>query len=452
MARGISLAPVGLVVERLETTADKITVLAHPLSETAACPNCTQVSKSVHSRYQRSLSDLPSDGRAVQINIRVRRFRCGQADCPRRVFAERLEPAVTTAFSRRTERLQGIVHHLGLALGGRPGQSFARRLVIPVSKDTLLRVVRRRSAEPTSAPKVVGIDDWAWKRGHRYGTIICDLEQRRIVDILPDREAATVATWLAQHPSITIIARDRGAGFIQAATQGRPEAVQVADRWHLMENASAAFLGAVRQSMRMIRKAFGAGVVDPALLTSAETRQYDSWVRREDENAAVLALAKAGVPIKEIVRRTGKSRGIVRQIVRGGRTDVFRSRMSSLDPFTKQLETEWEEGCRNGSELWRRVKAAGFLGSLRVVTEWTTRRRRDADATSTAAGPQKTPSARSIARLMTTERSRPSKEGARAMAIIERAVPDLVTARDLTDRFHQIIQRQKHSRAQRSNA
>ena len=182
--------------------------------------SCTQVSKSIHSRYERSLSDLPSDGRAVQIKIRVRRFRCSQADCPRRVFAERLEPAVSTAFSRRTERLEGIVHHLGLALGGRPGQSFARRLIIPVSKDTLLRVVRRRTADPTSAPKVVGIDDWAWKRGHRYGTIICDLEQRRIIDILPDREASTVTRWLAEHPSITIIARDRGAGFVQAATPG----------------------------------------------------------------------------------------------------------------------------------------------------------------------------------------------------------------------------------------
>ena len=134
MARGISLAPKGLVVERLETAADKIIVVARPISETAAYPNCTQVSKSVHSRYQRSLSDLPSDGRAVQINIRVRRFRCGQADCLRRVFAERLEHAVTSTFSRRTERLEGIVHHLGLALAGRPGQSFARRLVIPVSK------------------------------------------------------------------------------------------------------------------------------------------------------------------------------------------------------------------------------------------------------------------------------------------------------------------------------
>ena len=213
MARGISLAPAGLVADRLETTSDKITVLARPTSETAACPSCTQISKSIHSRYERSLSDLPSDGRAVLIKIRVRRFRCCQADCPQRVFAERLEPAVTTAFSRRTERLEGIVHHLGLALGGRPGQSFARRLVIAVSKDTLLRVVRRRTAVPSSSRKVVGIDDWAWKRGHRYGTIICDLQQRRIIDILPDREAATVATWLAEHPSITIIARDVGRGL-----------------------------------------------------------------------------------------------------------------------------------------------------------------------------------------------------------------------------------------------
>ncbi len=131
MARGISLAPVGLVVERLETTSDKITVLARPSCETAACPNCAQVSKSVHSRYQWSLSDLPSGGRRVQIIIRVRRFRCGQTDCPRRVFAERLEPAVTTAFSRRTERLEGIVHHLGLALGGRPPCLIGKRQRLP---------------------------------------------------------------------------------------------------------------------------------------------------------------------------------------------------------------------------------------------------------------------------------------------------------------------------------
>jgi len=253
--------------------------------KTAACPCCGIASTSIHSRYQRSLSDLPSAGRAVQIKVKVRRFRCNQPDCQRRVFAERLEPTITVPFARRTARLEGIVHHLGVILGGRPGQSFARRLVIPVSKDTLLRVVRRRTVEPTTTPRVVGIDDWAWKRGHSYGTIICDLERRRIVDILPDREAATVTTWLAARPSIAVIAHDRGAGYIQAATQGRREAIQVADRWHLIENASTAFLGTAKKSMRMIRKAFGAGVVDPALLTAVELRQHDAWLRREDQNA-----------------------------------------------------------------------------------------------------------------------------------------------------------------------
>ena len=298
------------------------------------------------------------------------------AECHQKIFTERLEATASRPFARRTMRLEGIVHHVGLALGGRPGQSIARRLLLPVSKDTLLRVVRRDAARPDAAPRVVGIDDWAWKRGHRYGTIICDLEKRRVIDILPDREAATVTTWLAAHPTISVIARDRGAGYIQAATEGRPDAIQVADRWHLMENASAAFLTAVQRSMRTIRAAVGAGVVDPTLLSCAERRQHAAWLRRQEENTTILALAGQGIAIKEIVRRTGKSRGVVRQVVRGGRADIFRSRMNSLDPFITQLETAWANGCRNGAALWRRVKAAGFVGSLRVVTEWATRRRR----------------------------------------------------------------------------
>jgi transposase len=329
-----------------------------------------------------------------------------------------------------------------LALGGRPGQSFARRLLLPVSKDTLLRIVRRHAASPPDLPRVVGIDDWAFKRGQRYGTIVVDLERRRIVDLLPDREAATVAAWLAARPSIGVIARDRGAGYIQAATDGRPEAIQVADRWHLMENASAAFLTAVQRSMQTVRKAVGVNVVDPTVLTCAERRQHSGWLRREEENTAILALATQGMSIKEIVRQTGKSRGLVRQVVRGGRTDVFRNRLSSLDPFLKQLESDWANGCRNGGALWRRLKVAGFAGGLRVVTEWATRRRKDeATVRLGDARKRKVPSARGIARMMTMERDALSKAVARTMAIIEEAAPALVVARDLMDRFHTMIQR-----------
>jgi transposase len=201
MAKGITLTPCGLIIERIESEPDALVIIARPPSDTAACPTCGQHSSSIHSRYQRSLSDLPSQGKLVRVKVQARRFRCSLTDCRQRIFVERLDVTVTRPFARRTARLEGLVHHLGLALGGRPGQSFARRLLLPVSKDTLLRVVRRQVAPPAEAPRVVGIDDWAWKRGHRYGTIVCDLQRRRIIDILPDREPATVTAWLAEHPA-----------------------------------------------------------------------------------------------------------------------------------------------------------------------------------------------------------------------------------------------------------
>jgi transposase len=173
--------------------------------------------------------------------------------CRRRIFAERFGDDVLPIRSRRTARLDYIVHHLGLALGGGPAASFAKRLMLPVSNDTLLRIVSRRTCPRTDPLFIVGIDDWAFH--HRYGTIVCDLERRRIVALLPDREVATARAWLAGRPEIRVVSRDRGGGYGEAATKALPGAVQVADRWHLMENASSAFLDAVRRSMRAIRAA-----------------------------------------------------------------------------------------------------------------------------------------------------------------------------------------------------
>jgi Transposase/ABC transporter substrate binding protein len=141
--------------------------------------------------------------------------------------------------------------------------------MLPVSNDTVLRVVRAQARPRTDPLNVVGIDDWAFRRNHSYGTIVCDLERRRIVTLLPDREMATVEAWLAGHPDIGVLSRDRGGGYGEAASKALPRAVQVADRWHLMENASAAFLGAVRKSMRPIRAAIGATTINPELLTCA---------------------------------------------------------------------------------------------------------------------------------------------------------------------------------------
>jgi transposase len=204
-----------------------------------------------------------------------------------------------------------------------------------------------------SAVQVKGLGSWlVWATKRlmvAWRSIVCDLERRQLVTLLPDREPATAAAWFEQHQEITIIARDRGGGYGEAAARALPHATQVAYRWHLMENASRAFLDAVRKSMRQIRTAIGATTINPDLLTAAERLQYEGYLRREEINAAVLALAKGGMPIKQIVVRLGHSRQVVRQIIRGERHDVFRTRQSSLDVHLPWLDAQWSSGRRNGA-------------------------------------------------------------------------------------------------------
>jgi transposase len=311
--------------------------------------------------------------------------------------------------------------------------------MLPVSKDTLLRVVRRRSRPPSDPLRVIGIDDWAWRRNHRYASIVCNLERCKVVTLLPDREPATAQAWLAAHPTIAIVARDRGGGYGEAAAKALPHAIQVADRWHLMENASRAFLDAVRKSMRQIRTVIGATTIDPKLLTAAERLQYEGYLRREETNATILALSRSGTPIKQIVRLTGYSRQLVRQAIRGERHDVFRTRESSLDQYLPWLDNQWASGCRNGAELWRRLKPRGFRGSLRVISEWTTRRRRAEKVD--AQKLQRIPSARKMARLMTIGRDVLTKAETVMVAAIEAGVPTLVEAREIITQFHLMIRR-----------
>jgi transposase len=424
------MSPVGLMVDTVSIEGDRLVVCAHPIAVDAACTGCGQRSARIHSHYERQLQDLPAHGRCVRFRVQVRRFRCGNAACKRQIFGELLGAGVAQKAARRTARFDGIVHHLGVALGGRPAARLARQVMLPVSRDTLLRVVRRAALPPlTGVLQVVGIDDFAWKRGQRYGTIICDLERRQIVDLLPDREAGTVAGWLAERPEIRVVSRDRGGSYGRAATEGAPQAIQVADRWHLMENASAAFLEAVRRSMPPIRQALGSTVIDPALLTCAERIQYDGFVRRQDSHQAIKALAAEGASIKAITRQTARSRKLVRSVLRGGDGDVFRGRERTLGPHLAKLGADWDAGCHNGAELWRRLRVEGYRGGLRVVTEWTTRRRRGENAGRMLS--RTVPPAREISRMMTIDREQLSKAEAVTVAAIEAGVPALATARAL---------------------
>ena len=308
--RPSELVPSGLAVDGAMVEGASTIITARAVAAAGRCPSCGGFTWRVHSRYLRTVLDLPLSGRVVRLVIMARRFRCDVALCSRRIFTERFGREILRPWGRRTGRADDLLHHLGLALGGRPGAGFARRLMLVVGNDTLLRLVRRRARPSAAAPTVIGIDDWAWRRNQRYGTLVCDLERRHVVCLLPDREAGTAEAWLAGQPQITVVARDRSGNYALAAARALPHAVQVADRWHLMENASRAFAEAVRQSMRAIRQVIGASTLNPALLSSAERIQYEGYLRREDTNAAVLEQARAGMTIKEIVRRTGHSRGL----------------------------------------------------------------------------------------------------------------------------------------------
>ena len=252
---------------------------------------------------------------------------------------------------------------------------------------------------------------------------------------MPDREPASAKAWLVQQPQIEIVARDRGGGYAQAAAQALPHAGQVADFWHLMENASHALLDAVRKSMRQVRMAIGTATIISKLLAAAERLQYEGYLRREEANAVILGFVREGVSIKEIVRLTGHSRKLVRSVVRGQRTEIFRVRQTSLEPHLPWLEAQWDAGFRNGAELWRQLRLAGFGGSLRVVTERAARRRRAEKAES---GLGYAPAARAIVRLMTLERNNLTKAQTIIVAAIEERLPDLVEARHVIESFHEM--------------
>ena len=390
--RLLPLVPADLVVDQVvPTTPDHITVMCRSRIAAPVCPGCGHPSSRRHSSYPRRLADLPWQGRRVQVEVQVRRLRCGQPGCAHRIFAERL-PAVAGPHAQRTARLGRLQCHIGLALGGKAGARLAERIGTPVSGATLLRLVRRgASAAPDTAPRVLGVDDWAWKRGQRYGTVLVDLERHAVVDLLPDREADSFAAWLQAHPGVEVIARDRGAGYADGGRRGAPDAVHVADRWHLLENCSAAVLEAVKRNMPALRAAAqpatsvpaaAAAAVAPASdpdapspMTSAQRLQWQGWRRRVQVHGEVVRLHQQGVPVRHIARDLALSRNTVRRWVRGEQPELHRPRTHSLDPWRAVLERRWAEGCNNGARLWRDLRDAGFKGGTRVVTEWASRRR-----------------------------------------------------------------------------
>ena len=351
------------------------------------CSACGTPSRKVHSRYVRRLADLPWDGVPVTIRLQTRRFFCIEPVCRHKVFTESL-PGTVARYSRRSCRSGEALRWLTLALGGRAGARLGIRLGLLASRSTLLRELHHRRPQAlVRAPRVLGIDDWAWRKGHRYGTILCDLETRKVVDLLPDRDANSVAKWLRQHPGTEIISRDRGGIYAEAARRAAPQAVQVADRWHLLRNLSEGLCRAIVPHHRLFSQAVrgsqpkesgpASAAVAPwsqrELLVQQANRQrrYERW-----EQVRELFL-KTGAPDQELARQLGLDHRTVKKF----RTaEVYpeakpRVRESIVDDHARSLDQRLSEGCRSSTRLWRELQKLGFCGQVNSVRYWLRQRR-----------------------------------------------------------------------------
>ena len=219
----------------LDETAAQLTLQVTAIRARVRCPLCQVHTPRIHSRYSRILADLPWGPYTVRLHLRVRKFFCDQPACARQIFTERL-PTVAAPWARRTLRLAQRLLAAGLALGGETGARLAARLGLATSPATLWRLVQAAAAPAFTAPRILGVDAWAWRRGQRYGTILVNLEDHQVLDLLPERSAESLASWLAQHPTVTIVCRDRSALYADGLRRGAPTAVQVVDRFHLVQN------------------------------------------------------------------------------------------------------------------------------------------------------------------------------------------------------------------------
>ena len=393
-----------LHVDTLEfdAAAPALSLTVTSIQSDPRCPQCSQAATRVHSRYGRTLADLPWADLPVRLQLQVRKFFCDTRDCSRRIFTERL-PSVVAPWARRTMRLAARQRHTGLAVGGAAGARLNTHLAQPASRNTVLALIRSTPEADHPTPRVLGVDDWSQRKGHSYRTILVDLERHQPIELLPDREAASLIEWLAAHPGVEIICRDRAGAYAEGATKGAPTALQVADRFHLLQNLHATLTRVLEQHAAALKpqttpdestppaapeppadarpqSAAPVRAVPPAPPSARDQAQAQQRrARRLARYEQVCQLRQAGYSGRAIAEQVGLNRTTVQKYLAAPIFPELQprpSRSSVLDPFKPYILQRWNDGCHTGTTIWREVEEQGYRGKRSTVYSYISRLRR----------------------------------------------------------------------------
>ncbi len=457
----------GLEFERVVPDGERLAIELRTAARGAACPLCGRPSTRVHSRYSRKISDLPRHGTPVVLRVRARRFFCDETSCERRIFCERL-PEVA-AHARKTDRMEEALLAIVLELGGRAGARLAAELGLLVGRDALLTRARDFWPDAADQVRVLGVDDFAFKKGHTYGTMLVDLERRKVVDLLPERSQESLVAWLEGHPEVEVATRDRSHIYREALAKGASEATQVADRWHLLHNLALTLEEFLLQKRPALREAAMPGTEpeekdDAAFaagpLTPNRPRTHDRKVeeaarnrheRLVDQWKDIRRLYLAGADLRHICRRLGVSARTVyryKDLTEPPPRPSHRRKPSVLDPYVPYLVERWNEGCRNGKRLFREIRERGYQNSEETCARFVAQlRRAEANGKPPSSVPRAkrgsvaglSPTSKNVAALFMRRDEKLSEEQKEYLGRLCEADEALADARRLTQDFAKMV-------------
>lgn len=380
-----------LQLQRYELDSEnrQVRVFIESIQKTIRCPVCKQVAHRVHSHYERTLADLPWADYQIFIQLTVGKFFCDHASCDRKIFTERIAE-VMAPWARRTHRLATQLSEIALLTGGEGGAKLSQTLHCGVSQNTLLSLIFLQLMPAVNPPKTLGVDDFAFRRGQHYGTILVDLDTHRPIVLLRDREAETLARWLEEHPGVEVLSRDRSKTYKQGMTKGAPEAIQVADRFHLLKNLSEVLeriLAMHTQQLKAVETAqvlVGETIQIAPVAPRPKTQERSARVRerRLANYEQVHELRRQGWEILEIARHLGMGKRTVYTYLSHSEFPEWQahpgrgqSKASQLDAYKPYVLEQWNQGSQNAKQLFEEIQQQGYPGSYMTLTRYTHRLR-----------------------------------------------------------------------------